>query len=431
MGCGMALETDTEPVAPARRPRIAWVGPAPTESGGVPYMATQLLRTLPMAGLEVDAFFASGLSPVPAQLRGVQGLHLIDVDVRWRYDRWYSRTDLTKMASGMLARIVAQARLAHEIRQRHRTQAYAVIYQFSQIELFALRAFANDLPPIVIHPEVHAAGELRWMRHEKHLDAVQRSFVKRLLLISLFASRSALQARDLRRVARVISPSENFARALRDDYHLDRDRIAVVPNPVDLERFSPPTTDERWERRPFIFLFPARMSTRKGVELFVALSHRLRDLRGRLRLQALGGVTQWSDMSALLRGIDPEIAEYRGSGEAALMHDIYRSAHVTLQPSHYEPFALTVAESLACGLPVIASDAVGAVERAAAPACRTFRAGSILGLEQRVREVLAELEGGRGPTLGVAARGVAELHFRPESVARQIATVVLDAASTQ
>jgi glycosyltransferase involved in cell wall biosynthesis len=60
-------------------------------------------------------------------------------------------------------------------------------------------------------------------------------------------------------------------------------------------------------------------------------------------------------------------------------------------PSHHEPFGLTAAEALACGTPVVASNAVGAVEGFRA-CCERFRAGDAAAFEAALRTGrLAEL----------------------------------------
>jgi glycosyltransferase involved in cell wall biosynthesis len=411
------------------RLNIAWLGPVPNERGGVPYMALQLLEALPAAGASVDAFWSSPGADVPERLRDVPGLEVVQKDPGWRYDRWYSRTDATKMLTGLPARALGQTLLTREIVRRHAARPYDVLYQFSQTELLALRAVRRGLPPIVLHPETHAAGELRWVLRERHMDAAQRHPARRGAFEALLRARSAQQRRDITSVARVIAPSAVFRDELIADYGLDVARTGVVPNPVDLERFRPPPDAVRWTGEgPVVLLFVARISTRKGVELLVDLSHRVRDLAGRLRLVVVGGPSQWSDLRPVLDGLAPEVAEYRGGVPFAELREVYDRAHGSVQPSHYEPFALTVAEALASGLPVVLSDAVGAAEWTSAPAARRFGAGDAAGFEAAVRALVDDIEQGRGPELGRAARATAEAAFAPDRVAAQLVDELASAA---
>jgi glycosyltransferase involved in cell wall biosynthesis len=42
-----------------------------------------------------------------------------------------------------------------------------------------------------------------------------------------------------------VAPSAVFARDLESDYRIDPSRVHVVPNPVDLDRFSPDPRRDR------------------------------------------------------------------------------------------------------------------------------------------------------------------------------------------
>ena len=55
------------------------------------------------------------------------------------------------------------------------------------------------------------------------------------------------------------------------------------------------------------------------------------------------------------RELEPAVAGRLGRVPAPELPAVYRATHGCLQPSLYEPFAITVAEALASGLPVIAS----------------------------------------------------------------------------
>jgi hypothetical protein len=78
---------------------------------------------------------------------------------------------------------------------------------------------------------------------------------------------------------------------------------------------------------------------RKGVDLVVELSHRLADLEGQVRVLVIGGPTTWSDYRNLLVDLNPKIAEYLGDVSPSALRRMYQGA--ALQPSNYEPFALT------------------------------------------------------------------------------------------
>ncbi len=399
--------------------RVAWLGPAPNDEGGVPYVATQLLAGLAATGMEIDCFVAAEEAQLPRRLLGVPGLRLFCEAPRWRPGAWYSRTQLGTFLTGQGARALAQSRLARLLAQRHAERPYGVYYQFSQIELGSVRRLRDALPPIVLHPEVHMAGELHWHRAEAALARRSESGARHLAVRAMLAARAATQRRDVGLARLVVCPSRRFGEHLGADYGVAAQRMAVVPNPIDLERFAPGTRAAGGP--PYTLLFVARMAVRKGVEMVVGLSERLADLAGHVRIRVAGNRGLWTDYRALLADLDGRVGEYVGPVAPHELPDLYRASHAVIAPSRYEPFGLTVGEGLACGLPAVASDEVGAVEGIDARVSRVFPAGDLDGFEAAVRELVAELDRDGSGELARLARAEAQRAFAPATVAGQLA----------
>jgi glycosyltransferase involved in cell wall biosynthesis len=242
--------------------------------------------------------------------------------------------------------------------------------------------------------------------------------------------RSARQQSDIRLASLVIALSRRFGEHLSNDYGIPSERIRVVPNPVDLDRFSPPAEACTPRREPLTLLFASRMSVRKGVEMIVALSHRLADLAGKVRIEAVGGETLWSRYAPLLGDLNPELASYRGPVGSTQLAELYRRSDLLLQPSHYEPFGLTVGEGLASGLPVVASDEVGAAEDVDARCCSVFPAGDLESFEHGVRSLVARLRTPEHGAIQALARSEAERLFAPTTVAARLAAHLEDFRSS-
>lgn len=400
--------------------RVAWLGPAPSDREGVSYVATQLLRGLADCGVEVDCFVTTASEELPQALRDHPRLTFVSEVPRWNSERWHARAPLFGFVTGQLARARAQVRLAGLAAERHTADSYDVLYQFSQIELGLLRRLRRELPPIVLHPEVHAAGELRWHRREADLARRAESRARHAAVRAMLTGRSVLQRRDMRLARRVVSPSRHFAAHLARDYGIPLERLGVVPNPIDLERFTPGEGEGRSERPGVKLLFVSRMAVRKGLEMVVELSHRIGDLAGRVEIELIGDRSLWSDYRPLLSDLNPATASYGGPAAPADLPRVYRSGDAILQPAHYEPFALTVGEALACGLPVVASDEVGAAEQVDAECCTLFPAGDVAAFERAVRALVATLEGEGRRGLPQRARREAERLFAPTTVASQL-----------
>ena len=397
--------------------RLAWHGPTPTDDG-VGYAATLLLGALHDAGVEIDCFLSSPGDVVPDVLRK-RHIRFTCIAPRWEWDRWYSRTPLSAFVTGQAARAAVQRLLVREIARRHVDRRYDVLYQFSQIESFGTRSIRDRLPPIVLHPEVHIAGELTWHRRESAMARACEPLIQHRLARMMLIARSARQRRDIKFARLVIAPSRRFATHLQRDYGVAEADLAVVANPIDLSRFVP--LDDPGSRTPLELLFVSRMAVRKGVEMVVELSERLKDLAGIVRITAVGGPSLFSDYRPLLSRLNPAVAQYVGHIDSQTLPELYRESAALLQPSHYEPFALTVAEALASGIPVVASDEVGATEQVSERVCRTFPSGDMNKFEATVRGLISELSSlEKSKQLATTARSEAERLFDPDVVARQL-----------
>jgi glycosyltransferase involved in cell wall biosynthesis len=304
--------------------------------------------------------------------------------------------------------------LASLLLEQHRQRPYDAIYQFSTIEIFGMRRFLSELPPLVVHPQTHMAGELRWVRRERKLAGRCEPLWRRVLVECLLAARTRRQRRDIGFASRVLAISRKFADHLVADYGVDPRRITVIRNPIDLNELLPPPRFPH--RGPWRIAFVSRMSARKGVELVVELSHRLADLDGDVTLDLVGADTLWSDYRPLLADLNPQIARYHGHMDRTELAAFLAQVDVLLQPAKYEPFGLTVGEALALGVPVVASDAIGAAEDVSSDCCPVVRANDIDTLEAAVRAMLDRLRHGDGPVIGRIARAEAERLFSADAV---------------
>lgn len=430
MGCERDLANPrSHPLS--RGIRVAWVGPTPTEGGGATYVGTQLLRGLAQAGVEVDCYITGAPDDVAPSVRNVDGIRFIYVPKDWSWGRWYSRTPLMAFFSGHLARARAQLAVADEIARRHAEVPYDVLYQFSQGEYTPLRRRRSALPPIVVHPATHAAGELRWVLKERALARRAEPLKRRVVVQAMLMARALTQRYELPRADRVLAVSRRFGEHLTRDYRIPSGKLGVVINPVDLDLFQP-STRSPGDGETLTFLYISRISARKGFDLIAALSHRLSDLEGRVRIRICGGPTLWSNYLSLLKDLNPAVASFEGQLPASHLALLYAASDALLQPSLYEPFGLTVAEALASGLPVVASDEVGAVDGVSARACRSFPSGDLDAFEAEVRALIGDLQSGEGSALKAVARAEAERLFSPSLVVQrlidELATVASPAA---
>lgn len=375
--------------------RIAWIGPMLNAAGGGASGVSRLLLTeLSHRELYIDCYLPGDESLVPGGLRDHPRLRFICLKPSWEWNRWYSRNNLMAFLTGQIANLRAENRLARKLLQQHLAKPYDLVYQFSHIELSSLRRYRKRLPPIVMHPSVHAAGELRWHRKEATISTKTEKLIVRLGVRSLLNIRSMVQRRHIRIPARVLALSHNFAHDLISDYNVSPSEIDIIPNPIDLESFHPVSAEPQVlnDNNRTIILFVSRIALRKGVEQIVELSHRLNDLADKVEIQIVGYKSLWSDYMGLLKSINPRTTRYIGEVPNHEMARLYRGADLLVQPSKYEPFGLTVGEALACGVPVVASDKVGAAESVHPLCCRTFPCNDMEAFETEVRKLLRDID---------------------------------------
>lgn len=399
--------------------RIAWLGPAPDEDGSVPYVATLLLAGLADHGAELECFVTTKAARLPERLTEHAHIEFITHRQRWSWGRWYSgdRAGVLAQLSEQATRAWAQRSLVAEMARRHRAHPFDLIYLFSQWELPS-HAVPDGLP-IVVHPQVHAAGEQRWHARESWLARQTEPRAQTLAVSQVLRARAYVQRRVAGRASMIIAASAQFRRQLADDYGIDAKRLHVVPNPVDTDRFRPSSTP-RARGAALTLLYVSRFSVRKGLELVVELSHRLNDLAGQVRILVVGYPSPWSNYSRLLDGLNPAVGRTHGLAHPSTMDEIYRTGDALIQPSHYEPFGLSVAEALASGLPVVVSRCVGAAAGVDERCCLTFETGSIDGLEHAVRVLVKQLGEDGAACLHARARAEAERLFAPTRVAAEL-----------
>jgi glycosyltransferase involved in cell wall biosynthesis len=319
-------------------------------------------------------------------------------------------------ATGLYARGRASLRLRQEITSRHQREPYDLVYQFSSIESPAMPSELRRSVPLVIHPETHIAGELRWMIAERRLSLrCQPAYIVGMVG-AIMVLRALVQRFAIRRAALLICISSVFRDHLVHDYRFPLERTIVVPNPVRLDRF---VDRSRELHEPPTVLVLGRISVRKGVEDVVAVAHALLEHRVEARIRILGGPSLWSDYTKLLDDLPAANAEYAGHVPAAEIPTELARSDLLLQASKYEPFGLTVGEALAAGVPVVATNEVGAVEGVdrsvlteVAPGDVEAMAGAIAAMLERARAHRDEIS--------ATARAEAARLFATERVCEQI-----------
>lgn len=139
----------------------------------------------------------------------------------------------------------------------------------------------------------------------------------------------------------------------RKEFGAQRDYFNM-PYFSDLKRFAAP---EREVKRERVILFCGSLIARKGVDLLASAFVRLDVANVRLRIVGDGPLRE-----SLLQKLAPvrERVEFVGFKDWQELPREYAAADVLCVPSRYDGWGLVVPEGLAAGLPVIATDRMGA-----------------------------------------------------------------------
>lgn len=179
----------------------------------------------------------------------------------------------------------------------------------------------------------------------------------------------ARRSRHLASAHAVVAASAFAARRLAEGYGVARERIALIPNGVDLDRFRPGPPDPRLAealglagRR--VILAATRLVPRKGVDRLIAALPRVVARAPDAVLVVVGDGPQRADLETMARGLP---VRFLGAQPAERMPDLHRLAEVVALPNREEPgeadgIPMTLLEAQACGRPVLAGRAGGSPE---------------------------------------------------------------------
>jgi len=405
---------------PARSLRIAWLGPVPGGTASARGAAEELLHGLADLGHRIDCFFPSAGYPIPPELEAHENLRFIWGTSNWKWNKWYSRTSIGAFASGLYARGRGSVRLRRQIAEHHAREPYDLVYQFSSIETPAMPASMRRAVPLVIHPETHIAGELRWLVAERRLGLRCQPAYKLAMVTAIMSVRLLVQRFAIRQASLLICISSVFRDHLIHDYGFPLAKTVVVPNPVRISRFA---NTPRQSGEPPTVLVLGRICVRKGVESVVATARLLLERGVDVRIRVLGNPSLWSDYTKLLDDLPTENSQYAGHVPAAEIPAELARSDILLQASKYEPFGLTVGEALAAGVPVVATSEVGAIEGVERSVAIEVQPGDAEGMAAAIVEMLARIDA-RPRETELTARAEAVRLFATERVCEQISVAL-------
>ena len=139
---------------------------------------------------------------------------------------------------------------------------------------------------------------------------------------------------------------------------MDPDQIQVIPNGIDLDRFTPGPEQNR-ESEPSL-LYVGRLKRYKGVDLILQAVARMNSDGVACRLRIAGGGDYRQELEGLSRdlGVESQV-EFLGFIPEEDKVRLFQRSWVHLLTSPKEGWGISNIEAAACGTPTVASDAPG------------------------------------------------------------------------
>ena len=270
---------------------------------------------------------------------------------------------------GLPTEIVPEYRSAHSIPERVVAMSYAALrpgpvrrhFGNAQIVHYPLTI---AIPPASV-PRVVTLYDLQHLDLPQMFSRAERSF------------RALAYHRSVRSATRVVVSSTFVRDRAVDGLGIDSELIRVIPFGIDHARFSPAD-----ELREPLLLYPARAWPHKNHERLLHAFSLLRRVRPELRLVLTGGGHTASP---------PKGVEIRGHVTPDELVSLYRRASALVFPSLYEGFGQPPLEAMACGCPVVCSNA-GSLPETCGTAARYFDPEDVDQIADAVLEVLADPE---------------------------------------
>ncbi len=158
----------------------------------------------------------------------------------------------------------------------------------------------------------------------------------------------------VRRAQRVLATSAHSASRITEDYGVDIARVAVVPEPIELDRWTESlrAAPELSREKPSI-LCVAHLYPRKDVATLLAAIARLET---DAVLRVAGGGPELRRLRRIARRLRlGSRAELLGHVPFARLAAEYRRADVFCLPSKQEGFGIVFLEAMAAGIPIVAA----------------------------------------------------------------------------
>lgn len=166
---------------------------------------------------------------------------------------------------------------------------------------------------------------------------------------------------------KIIAISNGIKNEIMQSYQVSGQKIAVVPNGVNIDEFNIPRAVEARARMrqtyqissdDVVIIFPAHEFKRKGLSQLIQAVSAISVSNIKILVVGRDDSNPFRSLAADLHCSDRVIF----AGPTSSIADFFNASDLLVFPTIYEPFGLIITEAMASGLPVIVSRSSGAAE---------------------------------------------------------------------
>lgn len=295
--------------------RVGIVGPLPPPAGGMATQTQQLIRLLQQEGVKVS--FAQTNCPYsPAWVGQIKGLRALFRLVPYLWSVWC---------------------LAGKVDVIHLMANSGWSWQLFSAPVIWLAKLRKT--PVIVN---YRGGEAD--------SYFQRSFPR--------VKPSLLQA------SRIVVPS-GFLQTVFSDYHTP---TTIVPNIIDLERFSPKKASETTgeisnhigSKDSFKVVITRNLEPIYGIDTAIKAVAKAQQKIPNIHLAIAGSGPEKETLQQLAQQLGvADVVSFVGRLDREQIVDFYQSADLMLNPTTVDNMPNSVLEALACGVPVLSTDVGG------------------------------------------------------------------------
>jgi len=192
----------------------------------------------------------------------------------------------------------------------------------------------------------------------------------------------------------LVTGSETMKQGYVEHYRLKPEKVKVMPNWINLERFRTQDTEHKIQDTKTL-LFVHWLSKRKGADTIIPIVKQLENFKSQVPKFKLLVVGDGPHKEQLLSGIKEnkleQFIEIIGGVSNKNIVEYYARADLFIMPSMEEGFPRVLLEAMASGIPYVASD-VGAVREISPETAQRFlvKSGEVEKFAQKIQILLSD-----------------------------------------